>query len=80
MIFIIISVLVYVLSVFGSYKYIQVSYSQGGQWSNIHPDLGDVFVTFCPFVNSVIALGWIDGRPERNKRKRNLNGFYKVKK
>ena len=83
---------VYLLSVFGMYWYIRLSYyHKNGQWKNLtktfmgkedngFPNSVDYFVTFFPYVNTAIALfGWIFSFPIEFKNNYKLPNIFKPK-
>lgn len=52
---------VYILSIIGTYKFIQKAYSKGGRWSNLTPDIFDLMMTFFPLANTFLAVNYILG-------------------
>ena len=74
-----ISILVYVISTLCMWKFIQISYGKHGRWSHTQPDPSDVFVMFCPLVNTMGCLIFsINGA--KRKKPISLNKFFKIKK
>lgn len=76
---ILIPILIYTLSAFGMWKFLQIAYSTGGRWSNIEPTSADVFVTFCPVLNTVGCF-WFMFSGARRKDPTHYNKFFKIKK
>lgn len=54
---IIILLVVYLLSCYADYKWIQKAYYHpNGRWNHIKPTKVDVFYTFCPILNTTLVL------------------------
>lgn len=76
---IIIIVLVYILSCVATYNYVQAIYSKGGRKYEQKPDRTDIFVTFCPVVNSITTvLGWVVFSPYVEKEV-DTSKFFNIK-
>jgi hypothetical protein len=76
---IIIIVLVYLLSCIATYKFIQAIYSEGGRKYGQKPNNSDIFVTFCPVVNSVLTVvGWVFFSPYVEKEA-DTSKFFNIK-
>jgi len=75
-------IMIYIISVYGSYKFSQASYSKNGQWYSINPDLLDLFMTIIPIFNTVFSVMYLLGfcyEIGYTKRKEiDLSKFYKV--
>ena len=70
------ALLIYTVSAYGSYKYIQKShYHEDGQWNIIEPNNGDIFVMLIPFVNSWLSIDYMLGLWRRNR----TTNFFKPK-
>ena len=84
MIVIVLVVLIYGLSVFGMYKYVQKLYSKNGIYDDANVNGFDLFMCICPMVNtSVCILAWIFICPTRNsinKKEVDYNKIFKIKK
>ena len=76
--FIIISI--YLLSVIFSYRYIKLSYSEGGRYETSNPEIIELVFTFMPAFNTIICVvSWICLYPIRTeKRKLNLIKFFNI--
>jgi hypothetical protein len=75
---ILILILIYALSAFGMWKFIQIAYSSEGRWSNIVPTSADIFVTFCPVMNT-FGCFWFIFSGARRKDPDHYYKFFKVK-
>lgn len=71
----IILIVVYLLSVVGSYKFFQESFSKGGRWGNLDTGITEIAITFCPGLNTAFALMYTFERISIN-----ANGFFKIQK
>jgi hypothetical protein len=68
--------LVYIVSTYGTYEYIQKShYHEEGQWNRITPDSIDVLIMIAPFVNSWFSIEYMLGLWRREQH----NNFFKPK-
>jgi hypothetical protein len=75
----IILIIIYLLSVYGAYKFVQHShYHEKGIWNNIKPHNIDLVVTFAPFANSILGIMFLMGEWKRDCYKE-IN-FFKMKK
>ena len=75
----IILIIIYLLSVYGAYKFVQHShYHEKGMWNNIKPHNIDLVVTFLPFINSILGIMFLIGAWKRDCY-REIN-FFKMKK
>ncbi len=63
------------------YRYIRIIHSAGGKWSNLEPELPDLFFTFVPIVNTGFALiaSFVTWR-RYPKSKFNYSKFFNIKK
>lgn len=80
----IILIAVYLVSCLISWYYIHLVYSEHGVWPNIYPDIGDLFMVFCPLFNTVFAIIiWFIQWPIRSKVHKykidRYNKFFKIK-
>ena len=76
---VIILITIYLLSIYGAYKFVQLSYhNKKGRWNNILPDIIDIIVTFFPFVNSALSIMLLLGEWKRESYKNQIN-FFKPK-
>ena len=57
----IIFIVYYGLCAWASYEYVRRAHSKGGRWARINPGLGDAFLCFIPFLNTIQALMFISG-------------------
>jgi hypothetical protein len=77
-----IMIVIYVTSVYGTYKFCQTSYSKNGQWSSINPDLLDLFMTLMPVINTILSfmylLGFCYEKGHIKRKEIDLSKFYKV--
>jgi hypothetical protein len=79
MLILLLVLIVYVVSCYGSYKYIQIAHSKDGRWSNLSTDAEDVIFVFLPIVNTLNTVGYLFGECYRNNdKKANFNEFFKV--
>lgn len=69
----------YFVSFFIAYKYVQIAHSKEGRWSNLDADNSDLMVTIIPVLNSFVMIVWLFISPYRNTKKKNKNGFFKIK-
>ena len=75
----IILITIYLLSVYGAYKFVQLSYyHEKGIWNNIKPNNTDLITTFLPFVNSMLSIMFLLGDWKRDCFKE--TNFFKMKK
>jgi len=75
----IILITIYLLSVYGAYKFVQLSYHhEKGRWNNIKPNNTDIIVTFFPFVNSAVGIMFLIGEWKRDCYKE--TNFFEMKK
>ena len=70
----IILLIIYILSIFGTFRWIRVSHSKGGTHEELDADVQDIFIIFIPVVNTVLSL------TKAKKRTININNFFKIKK
>ncbi len=71
---------IYFLSIWGSYTFVQKAFSKNGRWSMIHTDRMDLFVMFCPGVNTICAIDFLRGGWKEPSEKKNFDKFFKVEK
>jgi hypothetical protein len=58
---IIVLIFIYIISVFGCYSFFGIAFSKEGRWSNLHPGVGEIIITFLPVVNTFFAVvAWND--------------------
>ena len=68
--------LVYIVSAYGTYKYIQKShYHEDGRWNIIEPDSFDVLIMVAPLVNSWFSIEYMLGLWRRDR----TTNFFKPK-
>lgn len=84
MTFLIIAIVVYLVSTFLMWKYYSIAYSENGVWQGIKPDVSDIFITFCPVMNTLASLmTWSTEFPRKKSKKekkpRDLKKFFAVK-
>ena len=80
LLFIVIYLIVYGLSVYLCWKYISIAHSKIGIWSYLNPDFSDVFICFVPLFNTMTAMfSWIFFYPVRKESNR-YHKFFKIKK
>jgi uncharacterized membrane protein len=75
--FIILSILVYILNVIISYRFIRIAHSKNGRWYHLDTDWTCIFLSFCPIVNFVFMLVVFFTSPYKGGV--NFNNFFKVK-
>lgn len=73
---VIIFLVIYLLSAFGYYKFIQLAhYHPEGKWNRIEPHDTDKLAVFCPILNTFFCIaGWIHGWKKDSK-----SNFFKPK-
>lgn len=77
---IIISVVVYVLSILYVRKWIRKAHSKGGKWQMLDITETDVLFTIFPVVNTILAFTMLFKSPYENKdSQENINKFFGVK-
>lgn len=81
MIAILITIAIYLASVYAWYKYVQVAFSKEGIYSNIKASSSEVFFMFCPILNTIFSiLGWLCAYPKRRiSQNKNLTKFFNIK-
>lgn len=66
--------LIYLICVYCSWMYVNISHSKGGRYASLYPDAFDVFLTFVPIYNIFFAIdylvgsGYAEDNPERKIR------------
>jgi hypothetical protein len=80
MITIIIILAVYILSAYAFYKFTQIAhFHENGRFNNIEPEFDDLFLTFMPVANTILAIVcWIDS-PYRKSESNRISNFFKPK-
>jgi hypothetical protein len=84
-------IIIYIISIYGSYKFIQIAHSKNGTWDGLNPNILDLFMTFIPIFNIIFSIMYLFGlcyEEGHIKRKRinlsrfkiDLSKFYKVSK
>jgi hypothetical protein len=74
---IVVFAVVYLLSAFASYKWVQAAYSKGGIFEILDPKGGAVLITVFPVYNTVSAIYlWVFEPPYAD---RNFNRFFNIK-
>jgi hypothetical protein len=82
---IIVLLIIYAVSVYGSYKYMQIAHSKNGIWGRLEPDFSCLFMTVMPIFNSVFSILYLFGdcyryKPNAERKSVDLSKFYKVSK
>lgn len=79
---VIIFLVIYLLSAFGYYKFIQLAhYHPKGRWPSIKPNKGDIFITFFPGLNTVFCLnGFVFESWKKEEYRDKTTNFFKPKK
>jgi hypothetical protein len=54
---------IYLLSAFGCWLYVHIGHGNNGYWKNTSPSGTDVFVTFCPLLNTLGVFIWVMQSP-----------------
>jgi hypothetical protein len=79
MIWIIISIVIYLLSAYYVWRYLHIAHSKGGRWEMINTDKEDVASVVVPILNTIIAIGLLsEDSPYKHKQSTN-NKFFKIK-
>jgi hypothetical protein len=74
------SILVYAISFYGAYKYIQVSHSKGDIWYNLTPEGMDYCMVFIPILNTFFAIiAWLFWYPNEDNGNNNSINFFNLK-
>lgn len=53
---ILISVVVYLFSTICAWLIFHKNYNKGGLWDDLEPDFSDIFVMFCPIINTLFIV------------------------
>jgi hypothetical protein len=77
---ILIIVIGYLISAFLAWKFISMSYSKKGRWSNINPTFADVWVVFCPLLNTIVSIIFLISGTKSEEYKKDVSGFFNIKK
>ena len=75
---ILVAIVVYIVSVISGWFYVKLAHSKNGVWKNVNTDSKDVFVTFCPIINTLFIVGWVIEFPIKSEF--NFNKFFNVRK
>lgn len=73
-------ILLYVGSVGYVYNWFRIAYSKGGRWENSHPIPMDIFITFCPLLNTATTLLCFFLSPKDKPAGFNIDKFFRIKK
>jgi hypothetical protein len=76
---IIISIAVYLISVYSVYKWTQISHSKGGIHSNFSITKTDFFCCILPIINTLFMFYLWIGEYPRKRRKWSYNKLFRVK-
>jgi hypothetical protein len=68
----------YLISTLGTYLYINKAHSKEGVFEGVKLDKWDIFITFCPILNTMVNFSWILYYSKRSKKK-NYNKFFLIK-
>lgn len=72
---------IYLLSVFSIWRWTSIAYSKGGINEDGKTNSLDIFMVFCPIVNTVLCSIWIFYYPKKYKKHNwNYNKFFRIKK
>lgn len=81
---IVVLVLVYLASCYLWWKYVNLSYSKGGQWSMLLPDCIEVMIMLVPFLNTFFLSLYITdppmGKPIKHDDGYVYRKFFRIKK
>lgn len=79
---IIIFLVIYLLSAFGWYKFIQLAhYHPKGRWQALEPDGHDIFLIFCPIINTCLCIySWTFESWKKEEYRDKTTNFFKPKK
>jgi len=80
---IIILVVIYILSVLQTHRFLRIAYSKNARWSGLDTDYGDLIITALPLLNTIFAIGFLFLSPYEWKKEEgasNFNKFFKIKK
>ena len=74
-------ILVYIISFYGTYKHIQIShYHKNGTNYGSTPNDIDFFFAVIPFLNSLsLLISWMFNSPLKNKQRIKYENFFKPK-
>jgi hypothetical protein len=76
---ILIGILIYLVSLLGSWKLIQKYHSKNGRWSNMSPDIGDFLITILPVLNTLFMVIFLIDTIT-NQLSFDFSKFFKIKK
>jgi len=71
---------IYLLSVYINYKWMQKAYfHKNGKWKNTIPTQVDIYLVFCPILNTFIAIENLLVNSPYSNKKINKTNFFKPK-
>ena len=74
-----IGVIVYLISVYCTWKWYNIAYSKGGEWDFVEPDGIALIFMFIPLLNTFHIFMWLFDPPRKGMIKFSLYKFFKVK-
>lgn len=79
-------IIVYLIGIFLTRKWMQRAYSEGGVWERLKPEDGDVFATMLPVANLIVLLtfmigegSWNGKEPKNRVKKSFAKRFFNIK-
>lgn len=75
--------LVYLISFLIIHSWLRKAHSKGGRWSNIDPEVSDIFFSLFPVINTFMALVCLfkpHSREGVERREKAASRFFNVKK
>lgn len=71
-------IFIYLISIFLSYKAMQIAYSKNGCFDGLNTGLRDIILIFLPIINSLVFIEFF--LTYLYKKKINFDKFFKIKK
>jgi len=71
-------IFIYTLSAMISWNWIRIAHSSGGVYEGLTPGGFDLFMVYCPIINTVFTLGWIFKYPKETNKK--YSNHFNIKK
>jgi hypothetical protein len=78
--YVIVAIIVYLLSTYKVYKFIQIAHSIGGRWHGLNTGLYDLFMTVMPGLNTMFAIITFFTRVKEYEEQFTANKLFNIKK
>ena len=74
-------IVIYLLSAIRVYEFLKKCYTSKGRWSSLDPDFNDIFMLFCPIINTLFFLISLIMSPYREEYQNNdwIKKFFNIK-